>query len=332
MTRVTNFGRKRTYVQAGFDNELETQEPSSTSAGGQQADASGKTSQDPETKKRKRIRSKKTKLSDTEAKAAHKVANEGDNTEGGECVEQVEGGPERSTKKDRYDDKEKKRNQVDKRRSKDSNARKSASEQRRLKRIDHRHSETICFACREKGHTARDCTNSIAADALGGEPGKSKSGRDTVGICYRCGSRRHTLSRCKEPVNPESPLPFASCFVCSGKGHLASKCPKNQSKGIYPNGGCCKVCKETTHLAKDCPMRKPDVAATTVFVGTGQEGGADEDDFHTFKRRTLEVDKAEKIEERVKRKAEVKVAAHSGVVRAFGSSAPAATKKRVVFF
>ena len=71
-----------------------------------------------------------------------------------------------------------------------------------------------------------------------------------------CGSRRHTLSKCKEPVDPENPLPFASCFVCSGKGHLASKCPKNQSKGIYPNGGCCKLCKETTHLAKDCPLRK----------------------------------------------------------------------------
>ena len=73
------------------------------------------------------------------------------------------------------------------------------------------------------------------------------------------------------------------------------------------------------------------MAATTVFVGTGQEGGADEDDFHTFKRRTLEVDKAEKVEEKVKRKAEVKVAAHSGVVKAFGSSARAA-KKKVVFF
>ena len=46
------------------------------------------------------------------------------------------------------------------------------------------------------------------------------------------------------------------------------------------------------------------MAATTVFVGTGQEGGADEDDFHTFKRRTLEVDKAEKVEEKVKRKAD----------------------------
>ena len=67
----------------------------------------------------------------------------------------------------------------------DANPRKFASEQRRVKRINDRQSDTICFACRERGHTARDCTNTIAADALDGEQSKSKSGRDTVGICYR---------------------------------------------------------------------------------------------------------------------------------------------------
>ncbi len=165
----------------------------------------------------------------------------------------------------------------------DANGRKFASEQRRVKRINDRQSDTICFACREKGHAARYCTNTIAADALEGEQRKSKSGRDTVGICYRsvvamgqakggtntkylplhrCGSRRHNLSKCRELVDPENPLPFASCFVCSGKGHLASKCPKNQS-GIYPNGGCCKLCKETNHLAKDCPMRQPGTSLIT---------------------------------------------------------------------
>ena len=83
---------------------------------------------------------------------------------------------------------------------------------------------------------------------------------DVFGFIYdlvsSCGSRRHTLSRCKATVDPENPLPFASCFVCSGKGHLASACPQNQSKGVYPNGGCCKLCGETTHLAKNCEMRK----------------------------------------------------------------------------
>lgn len=75
-----------------------------------------------------------------------------------------------------------------------------------------------------------------------------------------------------------------------------------------------------------------EVTATTVLVGTGGEAGADEDDFHTFKRVNAEVDKAEKAEERAKRRAEVKVGAHSGVVKAFGDAPPATKKKKVVFF
>ncbi len=74
------------------------------------------------------------------------------------------------------------------------------------------------------------------------------------------------------------------------------------------------------------------MAAKTVFVGTGQGGGADEDDFHTFKRKTQEVDKAEKVGEKARRKAEVKVAAHSGVVKAFGDPVPGSKKKKAVFF
>ena len=45
----------------------------------------------------------------------------------------------------------------------------------------------------------------------------------------------------------------------------------------------------------------------------------------------MEVNKAEKAEEKAKRKADVKIAAHSGVVKAFGNT-PAGKKKKVVFF
>ena len=75
-------------------------------------------------------------------------------------------------------------------------------------------------------------------------------------IYHRCGSKRHTLSRCKKPSNPADPYPYASCFVCKGKGHLASTCPQNKSKGVYPNGGSCKLCGDTSHLAKDCGIRQ----------------------------------------------------------------------------
>ncbi|KAI0771851.1 hypothetical protein BD413DRAFT_546569 [Trametes elegans] len=321
MTRYTNFARKRTYVEAGFNNEPQPQPDENHVEPTPDAGAPAEGGSESEKKKKKRIRGKKPK---------HVV----ENVEGGAEQEDDGAAGESSQVTERkwgFGDSDGRGKRFDKSRPKD---RKQASEQRRVKRIQDRNTDTTCFACREKGHTARDCKKSLAADALEGEKGKAgaRSGRDAVGICYRCGSRRHNLSRCKEPVDPENPLPFASCFVCSGKGHLASTCPKNQSKGIYPNGGCCKLCKETTHLAKDCHLRKKEVATTTILLGTGREAGADEDDFHTFKRINAEVDKAEKVEERVKRRAEVKVGAHSGVVKAYGDAPPAGKKKKVVFF
>ena len=42
----------------------------------------------------------------------------------------------------------------------------------------------------------------------------------------------------------------------------------------------------------------PVVAEKTAFLGTGVEAGADEDDFHTFKRKSAEVDKEQKVVER----------------------------------
>ncbi|KAI0637792.1 hypothetical protein C8Q77DRAFT_1087895 [Trametes polyzona] len=322
MTRYTNFARKRTYVQAGFNDQPEPgPEPHPTPSGStENAPASTEaTASEPEKKKRKRIRSKKAKTaSDDQPQSGEQAQGDGEGAQADAKSEEPKSKGPKGKKFDRYQQKD----------------RKQASEQRRIKRIQDRNADTTCFACREKGHTARDCTKSIATDALEGEKSKAgpRSGREAVGICYRCGSRRHNLSKCKEPVDPANPLPFASCFVCSGKGHLASTCPKNQSKGVYPNGGCCKVCKETTHLAKDCPMRKKEVTANTVLLGTGREAGADEDDFHTFKRVTAEVDKAEKAEERAKRRAEVKVGAHSGVVKAFGDTPAVVKKKKVVVF
>jgi len=43
------------------------------------------------------------------------------------------------------------------------------------------------------------------------------------------------------------------------------------------------------------------VANNTPFLGTGVEAGADEDDFHTFKRKSAEVDKEQKTAERVQK-------------------------------
>ena len=65
------------------------------------------------------------------------------------------------------------------------------------------------------------------------------------------------------------------------------------------------------------------------MFGTGRSAGADEDDFHILKRHKSEIDRDEKQEVRMKRAVDVKVAAHSGIIKPFGN--PAA-KKKVVFF
>jgi zinc finger CCHC domain-containing protein 9 len=127
-----------------------------------------------------------------------------------------------------------------------------------------------CFACRQVGHSAKDCpTIRPDADLEGSTTTTTKTNAETtavavVGICYRCGSRKHNLARCRQPAQPDNPLPFASCFVCSGSGHLASSCPQNNGKGVYPNGGSCKLCGETTHLARDCNLRK--IGRQSIFL------------------------------------------------------------------
>jgi len=45
----------------------------------------------------------------------------------------------------------------------------------------------------------------------------------------------------------------------------------------------------------------PAVAEKTTFFGTDTEAGADEDDFHAFKRKSAEVNKEQKVAERVQK-------------------------------
>ena len=73
-----------------------------------------------------------------------------------------------------------------------------------------------------------------------------------------------------------------------------------------------------------------EVIASKTLIGTGAEAGADEDDFHTFRRKTLEITKEEKADDRRRKQQTVKVGAHSGVVKAFGR--PLQTAHKVVNF
>ena len=146
-----------------------------------------------------------------------------------------------------------------------------------MKRAEERKNSTRCFVCRELSHAAKDCPHAI---------GEGAQGKDTVGLCFRCGSTEHTLSQCRRPRTDDE-LPFATCYICSNKGHLASKCPQNQGRGVYPDGGECKVCGSVEHLAKDCPKdpRRVTHASTVEAGGVGilddaSHAGADDDEFH----------------------------------------------------
>ncbi|KAH9914012.1 uncharacterized protein B0H18DRAFT_887546 [Fomitopsis serialis] len=344
MTRYTDFSRKRTYVQAGLnyredDTEGEEQAVEPIQAGsssGHEGVAQEEQSAEPSKKRRKNGSSKRRKTESANTAAATKVSGESqqgrhDRDDDDEAVDGETQGDETGAGKAKAEVSE-----GTKKRSRDAQTRKESSERRRLKRKDQRTSDTVCFACRERGHAARECTKALkpleeSGSASAGPRAKKSIGKSAVGICYRCGSRAHNLSACREPVDPSDPLPFASCFVCSGKGHLASACPQNQSKGVYPNGGCCKLCGEITHLAKDCGLRKKDVTASATVLGTGEDAGADEDDFHALKRHTAEVDKSEKLEHRVKRQAKVLVGVHSGVVKSYADRTIAPAKKVVSF-
>jgi len=114
-------------------------------------------------------------------------------------------------------------------------------EERRLKRVDHRENDKICFNCLQPGHDMRLCP-------------KIKSDREHgTGICFKCASTEHSMHQCpaRMPRGLIGKYGFAKCFICKETGHLSIQCPDNP-RGLYPNGGGCKDCGSVEHFRKDC--------------------------------------------------------------------------------
>lgn len=113
------------------------------------------------------------------------------------------------------------------------------SEDRRLKRIQKKQDELVCYNCRGSGHLMADC------------PEAKRDIEQGTGICFKCGSTEHSSSRCSVKL-PPGKFPYAKCFICGETGHLSKQCPDNP-KGLYPMGGCCKICESVEHYQRDCP-------------------------------------------------------------------------------
>ena len=78
-------------------------------------------------------------------------------------------------------------------------------------------------------------------------------------------------------------------------------------------------------------MTISDIVENSMMLGMGGEAGADEDDFHTIKRRKSGVEREERHEDKIKRLVDVKAGAHSGVIKSFGQL-PTVLTKKVVYF
>ena len=242
MTRITNLGRKRTHVEATFNyNEADLEDSDAELSPEAAADEStiavtnaesiettedryGTDGQPPKKKRRRGPRRK------AGAKATAGTADGGDGGEKGGV--DGEGAERESNETSKQKGKKTKAKQSTLKGSSPlvtstgSNftqsppERKEASEKRRRRRIAERNANTTCFACREKGHAVQDCPK-IADGSI--KPPENQSGfsaTGVVGICYRCGSRKHRLSACREKVSDLSnPLPFASCFEI-GRAHV----------------------------------------------------------------------------------------------------------------
>ncbi|XP_048208793.1 zinc finger CCHC domain-containing protein 9-like isoform X2 [Perognathus longimembris pacificus] len=134
----------------------------------------------------------------------------------------------------------------------------SRREERRLKRQEAKKNAVVCFHCRKPGHGVADCPAALENQDMG------------TGICYRCGSMEHEITKCRAKVDPAlGEFPFAKCFVCGEMGHLSRSCPDNP-KGVYADGGGCKLCGSVEHFKKDCPeSQNPDECLRLI---TGQKG------------------------------------------------------------
>ncbi len=170
-----------------------------------------------------------------------------------------------------------------------------ARERRQKQIYRKKHTNTICYNCRQRGHAVNQCpliqggnnsNDNYKYDAKS-KQARSKevvlSNNENKSICYKCGKNDHTLKMCPLITREEKEickkgggkfnytkmkLPFATCFICHKVGHLSSQCSLN-NHGIYVNNNIdgggngnkngkmgCKFCGGLDHLFIHCPDKE----------------------------------------------------------------------------
>jgi len=133
-------------------------------------------------------------------------------------------------------------------------------ERRRAEKALARFHKSLCFRCRQPGHSLAQC------------PLEKEAKR-----CFKCGSADHTSKECLSKRKGGDAYAFAVCFICKETGHLAKACPDNP-RGIYPKGGGCRFCGSVEHLKSECPRKAEKDRRSEVRAATwADKGGLEED-------------------------------------------------------
>ncbi|KAL7424131.1 hypothetical protein Q5752_001716 [Cryptotrichosporon argae] len=152
---------------------------------------------------------------------------------------------------------------------------------RREARIADKQASTTCFACRQRGHAARDCPNvleaamgahgsaamlevggvveavqreaeSEAGEAGGAEAGGETGGEDGVKGKKGKGKKDRGKVKAKEGANGGE-VTGGKCYRCNSASHALSRCPKRIDPADPTPFATCFVCLERGHLSAACP-------------------------------------------------------------------------------
>ncbi|KAE8698680.1 Nucleic acid binding,zinc ion binding,DNA binding, putative isoform 1 [Hibiscus syriacus] len=118
--------------------------------------------------------------------------------------------------------------------------------------------KSLCWNCREPGHTANHCPNE--------------------GICHTCGKSGHRARDCTAPPMP--PGDVRLCNNCYKPGHIAVDCTNDKACNNCrrpghlahdcANNPICNLCNVAGHMARNCPKAN---MIGDRGIGSGRGGG-----------------------------------------------------------